>query len=348
MDRIGTLRSGSIPAPVQIHFVISDLCNHDCSFCAYRMSGYPTSQMFLEEKDGVLRAPHRFIPLHKALSILDDAREMGIKAIQFTGGGEPTAHPDHLTIIHHCTELGLDLALVTNGSLLKERLIDELMLAKWCRISIDAGTRASYSTIRRVRDGMFDRVLSNVKDLVDAKNRNNSEILIGLGYVVTQENYGEVDKFISIASDLGVDNIRISAAFTNERFDYHKAIYPKTRELIDKAKQSHPDLKIFDLYNDRVIDLQKRPASSFCGYMYLVTYIGADMNVYRCCTTSYNQFGLLGSLRDVGLKDFWFSEDNAAKMRNFDATECVNCMFNDKNEIIEYMMGKGVDHENFI
>ncbi len=46
MDMIDQLRNGDQPVPSQVQLVISDVCNHDCSFCAYRMSGYTSNQNF--------------------------------------------------------------------------------------------------------------------------------------------------------------------------------------------------------------------------------------------------------------------------------------------------------------
>jgi hypothetical protein len=45
---------------------------------------------------------------------------MGVKAVQITGGGEPTAHPRHADIFRAVLDRGLDLALVTNGVLLRD------------------------------------------------------------------------------------------------------------------------------------------------------------------------------------------------------------------------------------
>ena len=81
-------------APAQVQLILSDLCNHDCSFCAYRLSGY-TSNMNFADVDGN-KNPRRMIPTEKALEIVKDCSTLGVQGLQFTGGGEPTVHPDHL------------------------------------------------------------------------------------------------------------------------------------------------------------------------------------------------------------------------------------------------------------
>ena len=39
-------REGGLPkAPKQVQMILSDLCNQNCRFCAYRMDGYTSNQL---------------------------------------------------------------------------------------------------------------------------------------------------------------------------------------------------------------------------------------------------------------------------------------------------------------
>ena len=61
--------------PKQVQLIISDLCNHNCMFCAYRMDGYTSSENFGEydeEKGIILKNPNRKIPLEKVKEIQPD------------------------------------------------------------------------------------------------------------------------------------------------------------------------------------------------------------------------------------------------------------------------------------
>lgn len=89
-DRLEAIKSGHPAGPVHVQIILSDLCNQNCHFCAYRDPSYTSSQLF--HIDGNYN-PNRMIPLDKVLEILDDCVEMGVRAIQLTGGGEPTVHP---------------------------------------------------------------------------------------------------------------------------------------------------------------------------------------------------------------------------------------------------------------
>ena len=111
-DRIDAFRKGDTPKPIHVQLILSDLCNQDCHFCAYRMSAGFSTELFGTAKT---HNPNRKIPTSKAYEILEDCKELGVKAIQFTGGGEPTVHPAHGLLFQCAQDLGMATALVTNG-----------------------------------------------------------------------------------------------------------------------------------------------------------------------------------------------------------------------------------------
>ena len=96
-DRIAQLRAGQDIVPAHVQIIISDLCNQNCHFCAYRMDGGFSTTNFADDHGN--RNPVRFIPAAKAKEILDDCAALGVGAIEFTGGGEPTVHKDCFEII---------------------------------------------------------------------------------------------------------------------------------------------------------------------------------------------------------------------------------------------------------
>ena len=355
MEKINKLRAGIQPVPAQVQLVISDVCNHDCSFCAYRMTGYTSNEQFGEydeKKGSINNNPNRKIPFEKCLEILEDFAEIGVKAVQFTGGGEPTTHPDHELIFQKAIDLGLDLALVTNGTILKPSTIKTLVKSKWIRFSLDAATAETYSNVRKVNLDSFSNTLRNIKKLVDARNENkSSELIIGVGFVVDQSNYTELYESAKIISGLGVDNMRISAAFTPDDFEYHEGLYTKAQDQVRRIKEDfqNKNFRIFDVFGERIDDLiHQSPDYDFCGYMHFNAYIGGDLNIYSCCNNAYSKYGNMGSITDVSFKEFWFSDKKIAAYGSLKASSCKRCMFNTKNKFISYLMLKDPLHVNFV
>ena len=351
-DRIAALREGKQTIPLQVHLVLSDVCNHRCSFCAYRTEGSTSSELFIGRSDGPRQlGPRRQIPVNKCRDILADCASMGVRAIQFTGGGEPLAHPCHKDVFIAAKELGLDIALVTNGTLMTDATLEALEGAAWIRMSLDAATATTYASLRGVHTSVFGRALKTVRNLVTLRDRSGGKTLIGVGFVVTKENYRETYDAVALASRLGADNIRISAAFMPEGYEYHKSFHAQVREEVHKAKEDFEGnaFRVFDLYGGRLEDLRdQNPSSAFCGYMHLVTYIGADLNVYRCCVLAYSRAGLIGSLANRSLKELWESEAKQKNFEDFDARQCSRCMFNTKNQFIEYCISDRPMHVNYV
>ena len=279
-EQLKILREGKIPRPIHVQLVISDLCNHSCVWCAYRMETGLSSELFPDAQGQI--NPNRKIPTEKALEIVEDCAEMGVKAIQFTGGGEPTVHPDHLEIMHRAQYLGLDTALVTNG--IKMNPSSPTMLAhKWIRVSIDAGNAVAYARERQVPEGHWDKVWKNVEALAPMYAG-----VLGIGFVITPQNYTGILNAARRAKAAGADNMRVGAVFSEEGLSFYRdASIPAILETIAEAKAEVDDgtFQLLDLFGRRLGELDSgSPEDPECYYQFLTVYIEGDLSVYRCVT----------------------------------------------------------------
>lgn len=350
-DKIDQMRRGQQPIPLQVQLIISDLCNHSCNFCAYRLDGYTSNQHF-GVKDPVTEVvnnnPNRMIPYEKCVEILDDCVDLGIPAIQITGGGEPTVHPKATEIFSDVLTRGLDLAVVTNGTLIPDKMVAPLAQAAWLRVSVDAGNANTYAETRKVPHSFFKKTWDNIGRLAKAKS---DKTILGVGFVVTRDNHGEIYEGAKLAKESGADNIRISAVFTQDDFEYHKPHLDVATTMARKVAADFSDsrFRVFNLFDDRIGDLkQQHPDYSFCAYMHLNVYIGGDLKVYRCCNTAYNDHGEYGSIVNQRFKEFWASKQKEDGLRQFDARSCDRCMFNNKNRFINYVVSSDAAHINYI
>jgi len=340
LDKIKLLRDGKQIVPSQVQIILSDLCNQNCHFCAYRSDVGFSSEDFGEDTGkGFTMNPNRKIPTEKAIEILDDCAGLGVKAIQFTGGGEPTVHPDHVKIFAHAQGLGLKTGLVTNGVLMKPNTVYEEM--DWIRVSLDAGTQETYKQIRQ-HNG-YDRVISNLSWIGQCSG------VTGVGFVITKDNYNEISECCKIARDCGIDYVRLSAMFSTEGHSHYENIHGIILYEIAKSKELETEkFKVIDLYGDRIDDLKAgEPDYCFCGYQQYNVYIGGNQKVYRCCTTAYTKHGEIGDLKDKSFKEWFYSPDKQESISNFDAKKCHHCQFNDKNKIINYMISQPM-HVDFV
>ena len=343
LDVIHAVRACAPARPVHVQVILSDLCNQACSFCAYRDPDYTSSQLFrvLEPGTKGLRKagleefnfnPNRMIPYEKVIEILDDCREMGTEAIQFTGGGEPTVHPRFEEIIEATIARGLKFSLVTNGvNVAKKGYAKLLGAASWVRVSLDAGKPDTYARVRNVPESQFDDALSSIAQLRDAGCET-----VGVGFVVTPDNWSEVAIATRAAFVMGAHNIRISAQFSTTGQALFAGFLDECAALCREAEEQSDDyFVVFNRFEQTVANLAA-PDYDRCGYQQFTTYIGADLNVYRCCVLAYNEAGIVGSLKERRFRDLWMSQARADAMGSFEARGCERCQFNGINRVLDY------------
>ena len=64
------------------------------------------------------------------------------ESVMYAGEGEPLLHADIAEIINHTKKTGIDVALTTNGVLLKKDLIDHTLGSiAWIKVSINGGAK---------------------------------------------------------------------------------------------------------------------------------------------------------------------------------------------------------------
>lgn len=342
LDKLADLRQRKQIAPEHFQLILSDLCSQDCAFCSYRLSGYTTQELW-----GDKRNPKRLIPTEKVLEILDDFALMGVKAVQFTGGGEPLVHRDHPAIFRHALDKGLQCALVTNGIALDKDPDWESVYSKfvWMRVSLDAGTNATYSKIRRCPEWHFDKALENLTRISMLNGPT-----VGVSYVVLKENLDEMLEAAVLSKAAGAKYIRFGAFFSQDDDEYYRGWHHVVIEAIQQVRASceFNGFKVVDMFGQRLEDLrQHQPDYGFCGFQFLTGYIGADLNVYRCCNTAYSQKGMIGSIKDKRLAQFWLERSTVNSMFEFDARGCERCCYNGKNRLINAAVFKPT-HASFV
>ena len=361
LDVIQAVRSGVPARPIHVQVILSDLCNQACHFCAYRDPTYTSSQLFrvLEPGSKGLRKPgyegynfnpNRMIPYAKVLEILEDCRAMGVEAIQYTGGVEPTVHPDFADIVYR-TE-GMAFSLVTNGvNVHRKKLAHGLAKASWVRVSLDAATVDTYARMRSVPPWQFADACAAIRSLRNERDKQGTKCVIGVGFVVNRDNYAEVYSAVSLAKSLGADNIRISAQFSAEDERLFEDFHGTTSSWA-KAAEALTDetFTVFNRFGEKLDDLkQGAPDYETCGYQSFTTYIGADLNIYRCCVLAYNERGVVGSLKEQRFRDLWMSQQRADDMAKFNARACERCQFNNINRVLDYALRSDEpEHAEFV
>ena len=329
-----------IKAPLHIRIKPTNACTHNCWYCAYKADNLGLGED-MNQRD--------HIPKDKILEIISDIDEMGVKAVTFSGGGEPFNYPHLLTAIKKLAQTPVQFASLTNGSRLKGEMAEIFAHhGTWIRVSIDGWDDKSYAKYRGIKEGVFTKLMNNMENF----KKLGGERYLSAVLVVDNENFSHVYEFVSRLKNVGVDSIKISGCITSEdgkiANEYHKPIFQNVRQQIKRVIDELSDeaFEVFDAYHE--LDSKFTKKYHWCPYLQILPIIGADLNVYSCQDKAYHDNGILGSLKKQRFRDFWFSDKN--NFFKINPTNHCNhhCVANLKNQMIIDYLNVDKKHLGFV
>jgi MoaA/NifB/PqqE/SkfB family radical SAM enzyme len=231
---------------------------------------------------------------------------------------DPLLRKDIIKFIEYAKKAGiLDIYLSTNGSLLTEKIIRELINSGLTRlqVSIDATTKETFNKIRQ--GGNFDAVIANTLNFIKIRNDLKVELpTLRVNFVKTDLNKHEFDDFIKLWSDKA-DCIGLQDLVN---------IMKPTKDQISSKKFTcaQPFYHLTVRYDGSVL-----PCCTFFAAKLPIAKLSTDKkissekNLHEIDTTKLPtqkvkevwNGSLINSLRDMHLKGEWF--------RNEVCKECV-------------------------
>jgi short-subunit dehydrogenase/MoaA/NifB/PqqE/SkfB family radical SAM enzyme len=128
-----------------------------------------------------------------------------VHSVDFTGGGEPLLQPRLAQWISDASQAGCETGFLSNGLLLKEGKLKNILTAgiNWICISMDGATADMYNKIRVGSD--FERVCENVANI--ARLRKGSLPKTMINFVLMDMNAHQMEDIVELADRLGVDQV---------------------------------------------------------------------------------------------------------------------------------------------
>ena len=339
-DTIAELIKGNRVAPIYVRIKPTNVCNQNCFYCVY------ANNKVYEGRNVDRRES---IPWDILKQTLLDFSEMKVKAVTFSGGGEPLVYHSIKQALEMIHNLGIDYSMITNGQSLEGDVINYLQYAKWIRVSFDSANKNTYESIRGIKT--FDKVIYNIENFAKNKSKNCT---LGINCVISKQNAQEIYEICKLVKSLGVENIKLSPIIIKDNeFAYHKDIKESVFEQIVQAKNKLEDstFHIIDKYtNDMVLENDFQKLYHRCYIQEIFTVIAADSNVYRCHQRAYTPPGKIGNLRQMSFKEIWYSPETRKSSQNWDAcTQCsFRCAFEERNILRNDLMNLDKNHINFI
>lgn len=203
-DRIEAWKRGERFAPITIDMALTRACNYACHFC------YAT----LQENE------RKSFTKQTVMDFVDDCAEVGVKGISLVSDGESTLSPHYADMIVRGSEKGLSMASGTNGYLLDEKKLEQIMPhLTYMRINITAGEPERYKEIMGVRDGFFERVCENIKTMVRIKKEKDLKCTIGMQMVLMPQYADQIMPLARLGKELRPDYLIIKHCSDSENGD---------------------------------------------------------------------------------------------------------------------------------
>lgn len=339
-DVIQNLLQGSRCNPVYIRIKPTNRCNHNCNYCHYR-----NAYLDLDEYN-----PLDEIPRDKMMEIIQDMEKMGVKAVTFSGGGEPLLYPHIEEAMGNVLKAGIDLSIITNGCLLKGDKAKLLAKAKWVRISVESVNDEEYCAIRGIKKGSFNELCENIRNFSKVKSDSCE---LGINVVVGKDNYKEIGDIACLMKELGVNHVKFAPLITVNTSEYHREIKDEITKTLEKLqdKLTTDKFKIIDLYTgDFASSVIFERQYNKCPMKEFVCAIGANSKVYFCQDKAYIHDGEVADLSEQSLAEAWYSESVNELFGNFDARKrCQqHCVHDSRNELLNSFLKMDRNHVNFI
>ena len=244
-QRTLTILRGKKPNPLSdtLELFISESCNAKCKFCYRGDNVYP-------HRDKVLSTS-------EFEQLINDFADLNGQNLVITGGLEPLLSHSLLDILKTGIERKLNVNLYTNGIALGEdnSITEQIMKIPKVRVSLNASNRENYKEILGV--DKFAQVTENLRQLVETKGKNKSNVRIGVSFAIFKQNYACIPEAIELAQKLELDflDLRAVEVFTGERLDQQqrqelKSILTEVRRKKMQNEYGALDVSVADTFNE--------------------------------------------------------------------------------------------------
>ncbi len=297
MDRVKDWLAGKRIAPITIDCALTRACSYKCVYCYGTLQG---------NKGHTLSKKVIF-------DFLDDAAEIGVKAISFVSDGESAHSPYIYDAIIHGKEKGLDMAIGTNGFPLKdERLKDILPALTYIRYNVSAGTPDSYAQVHGVKESAFYKVVETIKRSVAIKKERKLPVTIGMQMVLLPQNGADILPLVDLGKELGVDYLVIKHCSDDETgalgVQYDK--YEQLVDILKEAEKRSTDTYLVKAKWSKILSGGKRKYSRCYGAPFMLQMSGSGL-VAPCgllFNDRYKDKFHIGNIAEKRFKDIWKSD----------------------------------------
>ncbi|AJF61844.1 TPA: radical SAM protein [Candidatus Woesearchaeota archaeon] len=314
---LGPVVKDVFSGPENILLDLSGKCNLDCVYCR-KFS--PWNKKYWDDQHSELFG---MLDIEIVENSLKEAKELGAENVFLVGGAEPTMHPQFGEILKITKDLGLNLDLVTNGSMLHlyKKQIVEYGNCQSINVSLSYASEKSWKLVRPNSPlKLMKKIEDNILELSQLKKDHNvRHPFIQALYVINQYNFTEIVDMAYHAKKIGADKIWYQLVHL-ENFSVDKLYMKKSdmdfvKKELEKAREVCKEIGIeFHSFIEFEIKHYDKNSGSWgnkgllsqgCYVGWCFTYVSLRREVFMCCGA--RMIGLLEK-DGSGLKDVWLSD----------------------------------------
>ena len=235
-----------------------------------------------------------YMPENVADALVENVRKYKIGGVRFIRWGEPTMHPKYIEIMRKVKEAGALIHINTNGSLMTETQMHELieMHLDSIKFSFQGADEGTYNEMRE--GGDYLKLLNIIKKFHEIRGEKEYPF-IQISTTLTGESEEQVESF---KKDVG------------DYCDYYNIGHTKLNHL------NVDSMNVSDAEKEKIRQLQKQETISkkypeVCVEAFDKLSINWNGDVTLCCS-DYDNFMIVGNILDNDIKQIFNS--NAAKI----------------------------------
>lgn len=329
----------NLPPPIELSLDPGHLCNFKCGHC--------NAQRYLILHPDQVPEDKRVMTKEHLTNLIDFCADWGVRGVCLGGGGEPLMNKAVWELPSYIASKGMKSSFATNGSLINEKIANEMMNCRWVGVSVDSATKETFEKIHGV--DCFDRVIKNLELLVETKKKTNSKIDISYKFLISPSNWNEVYDACKIAKEMGVRDFHARPVDLERKdFDQAMAINYNIEEIHRLFEKCHDleegeDFRVFTVMHKYDPNFRVQHTFKKCSSSPLMLQACSDGNVYVCADHRIeDRFKLCGHYPNPKeILKMWESDKHRNLLNSINVgKECGRCTYGEyARQIEEVAMG---------
>jgi cyclic pyranopterin phosphate synthase len=304
IDRLAGWQAGSKPAPVSVEWDLSNSCSLACQSCHFAHTHVAGPWVTKDrDKPKGYSDTGKHADLALTIQTLRGMKQAGVESIVWSGGGEPTLHPEFEQIITRAHAVGLQQGLYTLGGHLTDSLayrVRETMV--WVVVSLDAPDAETYAAEKGVSQARFIEARDGIKRI------SGGRCVVGVSFLLHAKNWRRTSEMLALTRGLGANYATFRP--TIDTSPAHPSVCDADRSWVTDAWPTlcaladEPDVEVSP---ERFIEYRDWTGHGYqsCRGIRLVTSITPDGRVWICPNRRGVPGSELGDLNRESFADIW-------------------------------------------